>query len=163
MRSMPAASSSVRVRTIRPGEPTTSEPFRDHLSFRDERARSDEASAADDGTVEHHRVDSDERAVLHRASVQHRMVAHADVRAEGEGKALVDVQNRRVLDIGAVADGDAVVVAAHDAVEPDARLVAEHDGADDGRVVGDVVVPAHLHAALAKGVDHGFEIPVVRR
>ena len=68
------------------------------------------------------------------------------------------MENRRILNIGAVADGDDVVVAAHHAVEPDARAVAEDHGADHDGVVGDVEVSAHPDMAIAEGIDHGFEV-----
>src|SRR5205809_6034718 len=45
------------------------------LSFGDERARTDDAAAADDGVVQDHCADADERTVADAAAVQHRLVA----------------------------------------------------------------------------------------
>ena len=69
--------------------------------------------------------------------MQHGLVADGDVLAERERDARVGVQDRGVLDVAALADGDDVVVAAHHGVEPDARLVVQDHGADHGGVVRD--------------------------
>src|SRR5712692_9899164 len=69
--------------------------------------------------------------------VQHCLVADGDVLAEGERNARIGVQDRGVLDVGALADGDDVAVASHDRVVPDARLIVQDHGADHGGVVRD--------------------------
>ena len=68
------------------------------------------------------------------------------------------MKNRCILNVGAVADGDDVVVATNDAVEPDTRAVAENDGADHDSVVGDIEIAVRPYMAVAKGIDHGFEV-----
>src|SRR2546430_10292068 len=115
------------------------------LAFRDERAGGYEAAAADDCVVQDDRADAYERSVADRAAVQHRLVADRDVFAEGERDARVGVQDRGVLDVGALGDGDDVAVAAYDRVEPDARLVVQNDRADDGGVVRDEPLLAMEH------------------
>ena len=83
------------------------------------------------------RADADERSVADGAAVQHRLVADRDVLPECERNAGVDVQDRGVLDVGALAEGDDVVVAADDCVEPDARLVVHDHRPDHGGVLRD--------------------------
>ena len=94
--------------------------------------------------------------------MQHRMVAHAHVCAESERNAFVDVKDSRILDVGTVAYVDDVVVATHDAVEPDTGGVTEDDGADDHGVVGNVEISARVDTAIAKRIDHGFRVRSVR-
>src|SRR5207249_5662591 len=58
----------------------------------------------------------------------------------------VDVDRAVVLDVGARADREAVVVAAQYGAEPDARAGADHDVADHGRGLGDEGVAGHVGA-----------------
>src|SRR2546427_1416099 len=124
------------------------------FTFGDESARADDAAAADDGVVHDDRADADERAVADGAAVQHGLVADGDVLPEREGNARIGVQDRGVLDVGALADGDDVAVAADDGVEPDARLVVQDHGADDGGVLRDEpLLAVEYDFALAEGKD----------
>lgn len=70
------------------------------------------------------------------------------------------MQHRPVLDIGALADEDLIVLGADHDFEPHAHLGFENDRAYDGGVVSKVVMlAAQLDAALADGEQgHGAMI-----
>src|SRR6266705_1724264 len=99
----------------------------------------------------------DERAVADGTAVQHCFMADRYISAEREGNARIDVQDRGVLDVGTLADGNGVVVPADDCVEPNARLVAQDHRADHGGVVRyEPLVAVECDFALAEGEDrHG--------
>ena len=58
-------------------------------------------------------------------------------------------QHRAILHIAVLAEGDEVAVTAHHGVEPDAGVLFQHHGADDGSVIGDPVCAFGLDAAIA--------------
>jgi hypothetical protein len=65
---------------------------------------------------------------LDGAAVQGDVVADSDLVAENERVgALHNVEDGAILDVGAGADADVVDVAADDAAEPDAGVLAEGD------------------------------------
>src|SRR5262249_38878489 len=86
--------------------------FRKLLALGDDRARADHTAAPDPRTVHHDRAHADQHIVFQRAAMDDRVVADGDVFADGEGKAGIDVKRRIVLDVGALADLDPVIVAA---------------------------------------------------
>src|SRR5690606_20895479 len=103
----------------------------------DERAGGDEDLVADDGAVHHGGAHADEDVVADGGSVDDGPVTHRDALAEGEWLAGVDVEDAVVLDVGAPADGDRLVVGAqHRAVEDGGSFGQDHL-ADEGRVGGD--------------------------
>ena len=61
----------------------------------------------------------------------------ADARADDEREPGVGMQHAAVLQVGALADADAVAVTAQDGGVPDADPVGERHGTDDARAVGD--------------------------
>ena len=68
--------------------------------------------------------------------MQHDLVADAAVFADVDGEARIDVQHTQILDIGAGADLDAIVIAAHNAAKPDADIVADLDVTDHDGIFG---------------------------
>ena len=92
-----------------------------------------------------------------------RAVADRDVAADDEGKPGIDVHDHALLDIGAIADADRLVVTAQSRAEPDADIEAEMHAADHLRVgrdpdpggvgeVGDVIVEGvERHGGLSWG------------
>src|SRR6185503_5897529 len=100
---------------------------RDRLAFGDQRVGSDQAVAADPRTVENDRLDADQRSFADRAPVQHHQMADRNRWAQRQGHARIGMQHRAVLDVGSRTDGDRVVVAANDDIEPDRRLAFEDD------------------------------------
>ena len=87
--------------------------------------------------IEDQGLDADERSFADRAAVQHGLVSDADFGAQDERNARVGVQNGTVLNIRPGADGDHVVVAANDRIEPDRGFVLEDDAAHDSGVGSD--------------------------
>jgi hypothetical protein len=86
---------------------------------------------------------ADQRAVLDHCPVDHHVVAHDDVASDqGVRHAVSHVDGGVVLNVGARPDDDAPDVAAQHHAVPEARLVADLDGADDGGVVGHEHLPA---------------------
>jgi len=81
-------------------------------------------------------------------------MADGAVAADGERNARVGVQDRPVLDVGARTDGDELVIAADNRVEPYACLRLQYNCADYRGVGGNVVVAATLHTMLGKGELH---------
>jgi hypothetical protein len=64
------------------------------------------------------------------------------------------MQYAPVLDLRSFADRDRVVVGAQDAVEPDAGVMLQDDGADDGRIGGNVVIALADDAAIFERILH---------
>lgn len=104
----------------------------------------DEALFADNGAIENGRTHADQNFITDRAGMDYGGVTDGDVVADETGELVREVKNGIVLDVGMVADDDAVDVASNDGVIPDARVVAEGDVAEDDRAFGDINV-------LAKG------------
>jgi len=128
-----------------------------HLrSRRDDGAGADQALVADDHAVEEDRADADQAVITDGASVQNGRVADGHILAD-EGRPAVggDVHGGVVLDVRARAYADAFDVAAHDRMEPDARVGGEDDVADDDGGVDDEGARVDLGPAFAERRDHG--------
>src|SRR5919106_1443022 len=105
--------------------------------------------------VEHDGADADQRVVFDRAPVQHGEVADRHVRAYGQGKARVGVQDAAVLNVGAFAHGDQLVVATQHYAPPDARVPLEPDLADHRSARRDPeLVAGGRQPGVAQGVAH---------
>ena len=93
--------------------------------------------------------------VLMPMSAFWRMVGDADLRFDEQRPFPVgDVQAAAILDVGPGADADPVHVAAEDAVEPDAGIVADVHVAEDQRAVGDEHAAAQLRDHALERTDH---------
>src|SRR5262245_11406557 len=99
---------------------------RNNRSWRHERTGCNKRLSTDGHIVEHDGPDPDQAAVLYAASVKHCGMAdgHA-LPDDGCKSATGHVDHRVVLDIRAVTDADVIAVAAQNAVEPDARVLAQ--------------------------------------
>ena len=116
----------------------------------------DQAVPADLGAVEHHRIDADQRAVAYGAAVDHRHMADGDMLTDHYGKARIGVENAAVLDVGAVADGDRLIVAAQHRMPPNAGFFPEFDlSYDHCRGCNPKIVAIGFDAIIAQGVTHG--------
>src|SRR5436190_373427 len=134
---------------------------RNFLALGNERIGAHQHAFADLRAVQHHAVDADERAFADGATVQHHLVADAHVALEQHRKSRIDVQHRGVLHVAVFADGDAVVLRADDALEPDVGIRLQDNVADDGGIVRDVVMLAdQLDAALTEGKKRHADIIV---
>src|SRR6185437_6550898 len=100
------------------------------LALGHKRAGADQAATPDLRAIEHDRAHADQRALADGAAVQHHIVADGAFLADREGRAHVDVQRARFLNVGARAYIDRLVVATQDRAEPDADVEAEPDVAD---------------------------------
>src|SRR5688572_25136929 len=126
-----------------------------HLVRRHQRTGGHDAVAADARAIEHDGAVRDHRLIAHRAAVQESHVADGGIAADEDGKPRIDVDDRAVLHVAAVADLDPVVVSAQDGVEPDTRLVPEAHAADELRARSDIEFrAAGFEPTLAEGVDH---------
>jgi hypothetical protein len=106
-------------------------------------------------SIEHHRLDADQRSLSDAAAVQHHHVADRDFRFEDQRDTGIRMQDRAVLDVRPRADDDRLVVAADDAIEPHRRLVLQDDTAEHGRVVGnEMIATAQFDAGIAERVEH---------
>src|SRR5690349_1648999 len=114
--------------------------IRNFLALGDEGIGADQAVAADFRAVEYHALDADQAAVTDGAAVQHRHVPNADPLAQRYRQTGIRMHDAAVLQLGIFADGDRVVVAAHDAAEPDAGVKAHHNRADHDGIGRDPVV-----------------------
>src|SRR5271154_6728227 len=101
------------------------------LSLGDERARAHQAAAADLRSIENDSAHADERPGADRAAVQDRIVPDRAILPDIHGKAHVGMQHRILLNVGAGAEENPLVVAAQRRAEPDAAVVAQHYVADD--------------------------------
>jgi hypothetical protein len=106
-------------------------------TLRHQRARADDAAGADHRFIEDDRAHADEAAVLNHAAVQDGGVAHGAIRADAHAHTVGEMHDDVVLDVAAVADDDALDVAAQDGTVEHAGVAAERHVADDGRALGD--------------------------
>ena len=100
---------------------------------------SDEAIPSDPRAVEHDRAHADEAVGRDAATVQDHIMADDAVLADLEGKARIGVQHRVVLDLGALAQLDPLVVPAQHRVEPDAGVGLEPHAPNDDGAIGDPI------------------------
>ncbi len=102
--------------------------------MRHERLCANERLSADDRAVENDRAHSHEDFIAERAGVDDGGMADGDVIADQAWEIVREMKDGVVLDIGMVSDDDAIDVAAHDGVIPDARTgpelyIPKHGGA----------------------------------
>ena len=132
---------------------------RERLAFRHDRAGTNQTVAADDRSIQDHRLNPDQRTFADRAAVQHRLVPDRHVFGNRQRKARVRMQDRAFLDVAARADRNRLVVAANRRAEPHARVLLEHDLADDGRRIGDEYAFVDRRGRIAQLVDrHGVSL-----
>lgn len=74
---------------------------------------------------------ANQAVIFYRAAVNHGIVADRDVLANGEGVARVHVSGDIVLDIGAFANDDGLIVSPQHRIEPDANVGVKCDVSDD--------------------------------
>src|SRR5699024_5878654 len=109
---------------------------RNVLAFRDQGIGANNAVAADGGAVKHYGLDADQAIVADGAAMQHGLVANGDALADVQRRTFVGMQHAVVLDIGTRADDKVVDIATQHGIEPDADVLAQHDTAQYGGVVG---------------------------
>ena len=100
-------------------------PIRDLPAFRDQRAGADQTMRANLGTVQNHRVDTNQTVVADRAAVQHGLVPHRDVVPDSQWITWIGVQYREILNIRVFTHRDRFTIAAYHGPEPDAGIVLE--------------------------------------
>src|SRR5207253_157337 len=114
-----------------------------------------DALAADYRRIEDDGSDADQAQVLDGAGVQHHPVADGDSRADPRADAPVgDVDDREVLDVGFLADLDALFLAADHASVPDAGAIADHHVSRDGGPAGDEDVAPETGGVAVDRPDH---------
>ena len=108
--------------------------------------------------VQDHRSHADEAFVAHRAGVDNGAMADGDVIAHQAGQFIGQVEHGVVLDVGMVADDDAVDVAAQDGIIPDAGGRAERHVAQHHRAPGDIDVLAQHRFLAQESVELAAEL-----
>ena len=98
----------------------------------------DEALIADNGAVEHGRTHANENFVADSTGVKDRAVADGHVIAENAGELIGEMQDGVILDVGMVADGDAINVSARDGVIPNTGVIAHGHVAENHRAFGNI-------------------------
>src|SRR5690606_19911989 len=98
----------------------------------------DDAVRSDRHMIHQDAAHTHQHAVSDGAGMQDATVPDADVLAHDGGHVAGEVDGGVVLDVAARADADGVDVGAEDALEKHGRVFAQSDGADQGRVGGDV-------------------------
>src|ERR1700682_333405 len=83
---------------------------RKYLAFGDDGAGADQTAPADDGGVQHDRLDAYQRAFTDRAAVQHGLMADGDMVPDYQRKTWIRVQDRSVLHIAVDPDAYDLVV-----------------------------------------------------
>src|SRR5690606_1424974 len=105
----------------------------DFLALGYQRARADQRVVADARAVEDDRAHADQHVVADRAAVDDGAMADGAPLAHHHRTAGIGVHDDVFLQVGAVADGNRLAVAARHRAEPDANILAEPHLADDGR------------------------------
>lgn len=105
-----------------------------------QRVGPDEALVANSCAVQDRCTHANEDFVADSAGMNYGRVADGYVIADDAGIIVGEVEHGVVLDVGVVADDDAVDVTAGNGVVPDAGVVAEGDVTEDNSAFGDVNV-----------------------
>lgn len=100
-------------------------------SFENDRSGGDECSRPDDGPAEHKAANADQGVVFNGAGVNNRLVAHGDTFADDARIALINMQDRTVLDVGILTHRNPFVVSAKNAAVPDGTAGGEFHAAVD--------------------------------
>ena len=130
----------------------------DLLALGDQRAGADEAVVADLRAVKDGGAHADQRAVADGAAVEDGAVADGAAGTDRQRRAGIGMEHAEVLDVGAGAEADALVVAADHHAEPDADLFAQFDIADDLGAAGDKAEAGRQRGreAIEREDGHGF-------
>src|SRR5262249_18889786 len=115
--------------------------IRELLAFSNQRVGADKAAATDARTVKNNGSHADEGLRTNTAPMQHDVVADDAVLTDDHGKSGIGVQCRIVLNLGTLPQFDPFVVAAHDGIEPDARIRFQSHAADDHGALGNPIAP----------------------
>jgi len=84
--------------------------------------------------IQYRRMHPNEAAILQRTGMQHHLMPNGDAGTDDCRPGFPrHMHHRIILDVRARADADMVYVAAHDATEPDAGMIADFDIADNHR------------------------------
>lgn len=124
---------------------------RDFLVLGDEGTGTDDAVVADFDAVEQDGPHADEDFVSNGAGVKHGHVTDGDVVADEAAVLGGKVEHAAVLDVGAVAYGDAVDVAAKHGAIPDAGVLAKGDVSDERGRGGDEGAGGNVRLAQEEG------------
>ncbi len=121
----------------------------------DQRTGSDKRFLADCNVVQYDSSDSNQTAILDRAAVQHYGVTYGYAVADDRRKTpLRYVNDCAVLYVCAVTDFDVIAITSQDAVEPNARVLADVHIADDAGAFRDERCPGNLWADSFVRSDH---------
>ena len=105
-------------------------------SRRQKRACGDKALSADANRVHHYRAYANQAAALYVAAVQSNIVPNGHfIFKNGRVRARCDVYDRAVLYVRAIPYAYVVTIAAHHSIEPDGRLFAYGNVANDLRAL----------------------------
>jgi hypothetical protein len=125
---------------------------RNFCELRYESVGADERLRADLSAVEDRRAHADEAFVADGAGVDNRAVADGDPITDEAWKFIGEMQDGVVLNVGVMADDDAIDVAAQDGVIPDAGMIAEGNVAKDNGGARDVNAGAEGGFAAQKSI-----------
>ena len=95
------------------------------LALGNQRVCADDAIFTDLCAVQHNGIDADQRPLANITAVQHDLMADGDMRPDNQRITGIRMQHRSVLHIGALADSDLVVIAAHHCIEPYAGVLLQ--------------------------------------
>ncbi len=115
-----------------PGAPHHQGVVGDLLAFGDQGIGADQTVFANDGMIQDHRPDSDQRAGAHRTAMQYGAMSDTDIFCHAEGGPGVGMEQCAILHIAAPSDVNRFIVAAQDCLAPYAGLVLQNDLADEG-------------------------------
>src|SRR5665213_3786719 len=119
------------------GNPGDEHSWRHNRSAEHDGTRGDERFLPDYRAIEHHRVHSNESAVLHGAAMEYRAVADRHRLANPcRIRKIGDMDGRVILNIRIAPDANALDIAADHRVEPHAHVFRQFDIADNPRAGG---------------------------
>lgn len=130
---------------------------RDAGAWGDEGVGTDEALLADDGSVEEGGAHAHEAFVAHGAGMDVGGVADGDAAADDAWEVIGEVEDGVILDVGLLADLDAVDIPAQDGSVPDAGSVPEGDVAEDDGGACDIDMGAEAWGGAEMPVELGEE------
>ena len=116
---------------------------------KDEGPGGDDAARSDDGVVENRCTHADQAVVLDRCAVNGGVVADRDIVSDmglrGMGRTVVKgMDDRPVLNIGSVTDGNRIDVAAQHGIEPHGAVTADGHVTDQYGRIGNESSLSHL-------------------
>src|SRR5690554_1072154 len=126
-------------------------------TFRYQRVGTNKAVFPDLRAIQHYGIDPDQRIVANLAPVKHNLVPNGNASTDRQRNTGICVQYRAILNIGFRANGNQLVIAPNDHIEPDTGLLHHfHTTNHSGIVRNKLPLSDKFRGMAIKAIEHEF-------